>query len=325
MEFDMSTNPKVSVGIPTYNRPDGVLRTIQQIVAQEYSNIEIIVSNNASPNTIVRPLLDRCAELDPRIRVVHQLENVGIIRNFKFVLSQATGDYFMWAADDDEWDKTFISSCILEHLKRKVGTVMPGFFRHNRALNIKGPAELPKMEGLNRFLDVMEFYRAMPHSIFYGLHRRNTILWFLEGDDALFDDEYFLVRQVLHNGIFTVPEKMLYCAGIEDAQYQIKLPKEAEDRYFFQYMRLLNFGRLIAESNTLNDIEKMKVLQKVLLTKLGFIISFEKGMREESQFLLAHQMYAFLSNFDLDRLGEYAAYLPSVNAIIQKQKQGEGV
>ncbi len=34
----MST-PLVSVGIPTYNRPDGLLRTIKQIASQTYGNL----------------------------------------------------------------------------------------------------------------------------------------------------------------------------------------------------------------------------------------------------------------------------------------------
>ena len=40
--------PLVSVGIPTYNRPEGLRRTLECITKQTYKNLEIIVSNNCS-------------------------------------------------------------------------------------------------------------------------------------------------------------------------------------------------------------------------------------------------------------------------------------
>lgn len=318
----MSDSPKVTVGIPTYNRPDGVLRTLKQITAQTYANLEIVISNNASTNELVAPLLDRCAAADPRIKVVHQKENLGIPRNFKYVLQAATSDYFMWAADDDEWDISYISTCMEHMLTHDVGTVMPGFYRHNRALDRKGMAHLPKMEGVDRFADVMAFYEAMPHSIFYGLHRRETILWFVDEDPLLNDDEYFLVRQMLMHGILTLPEKILYCAGIEDATYQVKVPREAGDRYVYQYNRLLNLGRLVAESTVLNDLQKLMVLQKAVLAKLTFVLAFEKGMRDDTQYQVAQALYEFISQVDVRHLGAYARVLSGIHGLLQRTAGG---
>ena len=43
--------PLVTVGIPTYNRPKGLERTLQCILNQTYANLEIIISDNCSaPN-----------------------------------------------------------------------------------------------------------------------------------------------------------------------------------------------------------------------------------------------------------------------------------
>lgn len=310
--------PRVTVGIPTYNRPDGVLRTLKQIAGQTYTNLEIIVSNNSSTNELVAPLLDRCAEMDPRIRVIHQAENQGILRNFQCVLAESTCDYFMWAADDDEWDVEFIRTCMNQFKLHSVGTVMPGFYRHNRALDRKGLAHLPKMDGSNRFADVMSFYEATPHSMFYGVHRKETIAWYVDGDMALCDDEYLLVSQMLSHGVLTMPEKVLYCAGIEDAQYQVKMPREASDRYFYQYKRLLNFARLIAESPALSDLQKLAVLQKVVMTKMSFILSFEKGMRDESQYAIAQLLYQFIGQIDVRHLDAYARILNGINTLTKE-------
>jgi glycosyltransferase involved in cell wall biosynthesis len=118
-----SENPLVSIGIPTYNRPDGLRRTLECMRGQSYGNLEIIVSDNASPDPRVGECLDECRAADPRVRVHVQPENRGAIDNFNFVLEQATGEYFLWAADDDEWSPTFIEDCLREFASAPPGTV----------------------------------------------------------------------------------------------------------------------------------------------------------------------------------------------------------
>ena len=43
--------PKVSIMIPTYNRAHYVVETIESSLTQDYPNIEVIVSDNASTDT----------------------------------------------------------------------------------------------------------------------------------------------------------------------------------------------------------------------------------------------------------------------------------
>ncbi len=104
--------PLVSVGIPCYNRPDGLRNTLESITNQTYKNIEIIISDNYSPDLEVKRIGKSYAKKDKRIRYIRQEKNKGISFNFRYVLDQANGEYFMWAADDDEWDLTFIEQCI---------------------------------------------------------------------------------------------------------------------------------------------------------------------------------------------------------------------
>ena len=49
---------------------------------------------------------------DARIQYYRHEENKGPSFNFKFVLEKATGEYFMWAADDDEWKESYIEKCL---------------------------------------------------------------------------------------------------------------------------------------------------------------------------------------------------------------------
>lgn len=102
----------VSVGIPTYNRPDGLKRTLEQICAQTYTNLEIIVSDNCSPDPRVKEIAESFVKKDSRVTYYRQKENIGANNNFNFLIKQAKGALFMWAADDDECDLTLIERLV---------------------------------------------------------------------------------------------------------------------------------------------------------------------------------------------------------------------
>ncbi|MDO8623485.1 MAG: glycosyltransferase family 2 protein [archaeon] len=108
--------PLVSIGIPTYNNPDGLRNTLNYISNQTYRNIEIVISDNGSPGDETKKVALEFSKKDKRIKYFRQKKNEGSIFNFKFVLDKAKGEYFMWAADDDFWDKTFVEKCMNKFL-----------------------------------------------------------------------------------------------------------------------------------------------------------------------------------------------------------------
>jgi glycosyltransferase involved in cell wall biosynthesis len=83
-------------------------RAIDCIRNQTYKNLEIIISNDCSPDPSIRPMLDEYAAKDKRIRLWHQPVDLQCYGNYNFVLKQATGKYFMYAQDDDMWDSRYI-------------------------------------------------------------------------------------------------------------------------------------------------------------------------------------------------------------------------
>lgn len=107
-----NNTPLVTVGIPTYNRPKGLERTLQSILGQTYTNLQVIVSDNCSNDKEVLLILQKYASQDSRVKYVVQEKNLSIVPNFQFLLDSATGEYFMWAADDDDWDANFIEVCV---------------------------------------------------------------------------------------------------------------------------------------------------------------------------------------------------------------------
>ena len=76
--------PLVTIAIPTYNRADGYLRdALKSAMNQTYENIEIVVSDNCSPDNTEDYIkgID-----DPRIRYFRQKEGILPNDNFNFCL-----------------------------------------------------------------------------------------------------------------------------------------------------------------------------------------------------------------------------------------------
>ena len=107
----MERTPLVSIGIPTYGRATKLPTAIRSILQQDYQNLEIVVSDNASPDN-TQEVCEALAAEDSRIRYFRQPHNQGIYPNFQFVRDQAKGKYFMWVSDDDELSGEVLSTYV---------------------------------------------------------------------------------------------------------------------------------------------------------------------------------------------------------------------
>ena len=107
----------VSIGLPTYNRHDALRKVLGIIAAQTYPNLEIIISDNASPDEKVKEVIEEFARKDSRIKYYRQDENIGVLANAEFVLRQACGEYFTWFSDDD-WRSPEFIELLVEELEK---------------------------------------------------------------------------------------------------------------------------------------------------------------------------------------------------------------
>lgn len=93
--------PKVSVVVPVYNPPEQYLEAmLQSVLAQTYADWELCLAD-ASTAAPVRPLLDRYAARDARVRVLSLGENRGIAGNSNAALGMATGEFVAFLDHDD--------------------------------------------------------------------------------------------------------------------------------------------------------------------------------------------------------------------------------
>ena len=104
----MNNYPEITIGLPLRNRARFLKRRLNSILSQSFKNFELIISDNASTDD-TKEICKKYQKKDERIAYIKQKRNLGIARNFIFVLTKARGKYFIWAADDDQWEKNFLT------------------------------------------------------------------------------------------------------------------------------------------------------------------------------------------------------------------------
>ena len=115
-------SPTVSIGMPVYNGEKYIREALDSLLAQIFTNFELIISDNASTDN-TEAICREYAARDPRIRHVRQSESRGATANFQPVLDKARGAYFMWAAADNRWDGAWLG-CPCETSRSKHGDVI---------------------------------------------------------------------------------------------------------------------------------------------------------------------------------------------------------
>ena len=114
--------PNVSIGLPVRNGGEYLRTAIDSLLAQDYRDFELIISDNASTDGTSQ-ICQEYAQSDPRIVFHRNDANLGAAENFNRTFRLSRGTYFMWAAHDDRSHPTYVSQC-LAGLERNPGAVL---------------------------------------------------------------------------------------------------------------------------------------------------------------------------------------------------------
>ncbi|MCX4316099.1 MAG: glycosyltransferase [Lachnospiraceae bacterium] len=105
----------VSVVVPVFNTEAYLHRCIDSILAQTYSNIEVIVIDDGSTDSSGK-ICDFYAGADSRVKVLHQ-ENQGVSIARNHGIHQAAGEYILFV-DSDDWMEPNMLETMFEKVKR---------------------------------------------------------------------------------------------------------------------------------------------------------------------------------------------------------------
>ncbi len=103
--------PRLSVGMPAYNSADYIADAIESILAQSFTDFELIISDNASTDDTQR-ICEAFAARDGRVRYFRNVRNIGASDNYNAVFHHARGEYFKWASSNDLCAPEFLEKCV---------------------------------------------------------------------------------------------------------------------------------------------------------------------------------------------------------------------
>ncbi|WP_406089780.1 glycosyltransferase family 2 protein [Kitasatospora purpeofusca] len=92
--------PRFTVIVPVYRVEEYLAECLASVLGQDGPDIELIAVDDRSPDGC-GALLDTAAAEDPRVRVLHLPENVGLGPARNAGLAVATGDYVLFLDSDD--------------------------------------------------------------------------------------------------------------------------------------------------------------------------------------------------------------------------------
>lgn len=284
----MSTDnqPLVTIGVLAYNRPKMLAKALDCIVGQSYRNLEIIISDDCSPNEQVAVVAESYRERDSRIRFFRQPVNLDAIKNHWFLLDQANGKYFMWAYDDDLYEESMVEIMVAA-MEANDSAVLCAcdvnliddddkIIRIERLSSLRGSQSWKKTRQLffayptsNIYLACLGLYRT-------ELMRRHGIRQDLSCRGYNTNMEVpFLARASLAGEIIHVDAALLSYRTHEDSRYIKEIAKiNLRDRILMRWcIRSKLFGLVFAVKITF--WERICLLNKIVLS---WVMSIVRGL-----------------------------------------------
>jgi len=185
---------EISVIVPIHNIEPYLPKCIDSLLAQSFTNFELILVDNGSPDNCP-DICDRYASIDNRIKVIHK-ENQGLLSARKAGLEKAKGKYIAYV-DGDDWVDIFYLDTLYKMAKANDSDmVVTGHFREfdGKIETIK-----PLFTGNFNASDIES--SILPNAIYNGLfceHNISTYVW-----NKLFK------RELLIQHVFDIPNDII--------------------------------------------------------------------------------------------------------------------
>jgi len=275
----MCKSPLVSVGIPTFNRVALLDQAIKCIVNQTYKNLEIIISDNATPGDEVESLVKSYMDKDKRIIFKKHTLNYGGEKNFEYLINKAQGKYFVFAGDDDIRSLDFIEKNLL-FLERNidyVASTSPVRFE-NRDFDkfVMGDDSLDEDDSADR---VIHFYnRWHANGRFYSLIRRQE-LQKIYSTNFFFGSDWIVIISLLQLGKFkriSEGELILGANGTSHNSNYFSTYRNSFINWFIPFKDVISISFLLLRKANMK--RKVKLLYRLL--KLNFTAFYWQSKSE---------------------------------------------
>lgn len=248
----------VSIIVPIYNVERYLDKCINTIVSQTYTNLEIILVDDGSPDNCPA-ICDQWAKKDSRIKVVHkQNQGLGMARNTG--IEHATGKYICFFDSDDYIADTLVEKCIAaykEHNADLVWYSMSDVDENAQVLSkalgseVKVYSDSDVKEKLLPQLMSHDYREGSPANFAFSawsgmfsmdIIRKNN-LRFPSERVIISEDTYFLLEYYFYTNRVAVLDDILYFHYINTSSLTTtyKADRHSKNTYFFdEAVKLIN-------------------------------------------------------------------------------------
>ena len=192
------SHPQVTVIVPVYKVEKYLERCIDSIINQSYSNLEIILVDDGSPDRCPA-ICDSYALREERIKVIHK-ENGGLSSARNAGINEANGQYFCFVDSDD-----YILPDMIEQLVRSAQT-----FRTSISACSFSSEEDRMQPGLTDEIRLFSAAEALREILTDGVIC--TSAWAKLYDRALFSDVVFPEKMIFED--YATVYKLVHKAGM---------------------------------------------------------------------------------------------------------------
>ena len=172
------TVPAASFGLPVRNGVDVLRRCLESLISQDFSDLEVVISDNASDDG-TRDLLEEYARADSRIRVGVNAVNIGLHENVNQVLESSRGTFFRWISADDWLEPGYLSTCL------------GALAEQTQAIGVTTQFTIHTPDGGTRYEEYVGEFPSSPDPA----TRFERMLWFFHAGDGKYDPIYGLYRR----------------------------------------------------------------------------------------------------------------------------------
>lgn len=102
---------RVDILLATYNGEKYLVEQLESILSQTYSNFRLLISDDFSTDG-TRKILEEYKKKDDRIQLFFQGKNLGVIKNFEYLLKKVESKYYMLSDQDDIWKENKIERSV---------------------------------------------------------------------------------------------------------------------------------------------------------------------------------------------------------------------
>jgi glycosyltransferase involved in cell wall biosynthesis len=203
--------PRLTIGLPVYNGENYLAQSVDSLLAQTFTDFELIISDNASTDGTQR-IAEGYAALDPRVRYVRHPVNLGSAENHNGVIREARGEFFKWASDDDLYAPELLERCVAA-LDARPEIVLA----HAWTAFINEAGEIIHTQGYPLITDVDSApvrFRSLLHTQggddIYGVIRTRVLRAMPPHDSYHNADRVFVSELALHGPFHQTPQPLYF-------------------------------------------------------------------------------------------------------------------